>query len=101
MPNKTKPYSRRDFLRNAGLAGIGSFMAATGRIAEAGQGKTLLTADKGSVTVPTRPFGKTGEHVSMLSLGGIVDLMSNQLLLILFLVVLTESDAVKLTLTKN
>jgi predicted aldo/keto reductase-like oxidoreductase len=31
--------------------------------------------------VPTRPFGKTGESVSILSLGGTIDMLSNQLLL--------------------
>jgi predicted aldo/keto reductase-like oxidoreductase len=38
------------------------------------------TADRDSV-VPTRPFGKTGANVSILSLGGMFDIASNQLLM--------------------
>jgi hypothetical protein len=38
------------------------------------------TAEKESV-VPTRPFGKTGANVSILSLGGMFDIASNQLLM--------------------
>jgi hypothetical protein len=38
------------------------------------------TADRTSV-VPTRPFGKTGANVSILSLGGMFDIASNQLLM--------------------
>lgn len=32
-------------------------------------------------TVPKRPFGKTGDKVSILGLGGMFDIPSNQLLL--------------------
>jgi predicted aldo/keto reductase-like oxidoreductase len=38
------------------------------------------SADKASV-VPARPFGKTGANVSILSLGGMFDIASNQLLM--------------------
>jgi predicted aldo/keto reductase-like oxidoreductase len=38
------------------------------------------SADKASV-VPTRPFGKTGANVSILSLGGMFNIASNQLLM--------------------
>lgn len=64
--------SRRKFLKKAGIAGIGSILAPI---------KKLLAASPQAETMPTRPFGKTGEQVSILSLGGIVDLLSNQLLL--------------------
>lgn len=64
--------SRRKFLKKAGIAGMGSILAPI---------KKLLAASPQAETMPTRPFGKTGEQVSILSLGGIVDLLSNQLLL--------------------
>ena len=64
--------SRRKFLKKAGIAGMGSILAPI---------KKLSAASPQAETMPTRPFGKTGEQVSILSLGGIVDLLSNQLLL--------------------
>lgn len=37
--------------------------------------------DKGDGLVPKRPFGKTGENVPILGLGGMFDIPSNQLLM--------------------
>jgi predicted aldo/keto reductase-like oxidoreductase len=37
--------------------------------------------EKGAMVVPTRPFGKTGVNVSSLSLGGMFDIPSNQILM--------------------
>jgi len=76
MSGKDKDLSRRDFLRAAGAAGIGSLLAPTGSLA----GELAQRRAEHQV-VPTRPFGKTGVEVSCLSLGGIFDITSNQLTL--------------------
>jgi predicted aldo/keto reductase-like oxidoreductase len=72
MTSYNPKWSRRKFLKSAGVAGVGSILAPA---------KQLFAASGGLATIPTRPFGKTGVQVSILSLGGIVDLLSNQLLL--------------------
>ena len=63
-------WSRRDFLRTVGFTGASSLLASAAHLAQA--------ADK-TLEVPKRPFGKTGEKVSILSVGGTLDLSSNQL----------------------
>ncbi|MCU0593211.1 MAG: aldo/keto reductase [Desulfobacterales bacterium] len=67
-----KDFSRRDFLKTTGAAGLGLLASAAAPAALAAQ-----ATDR----VPTRPFGKTGEQVAMLSLGGMFDIPSNQLML--------------------
>jgi predicted aldo/keto reductase-like oxidoreductase len=79
MSGKEKDLSRRDFLRAAGAAGIGSLLATTGSLA--GKPQELAERRAEHPVVPTRPFGKTGVEVSCLSLGGIFDITSNQLTL--------------------
>jgi len=64
--------SRRDFLKTTGAAGIG-LLAASAVPA------SLCAQDAGRV--PTRPFGKTGANVAILSLGGMFDIPNNQLML--------------------
>ena len=72
MTIKNHNWSRRKFLKTAGIAGLGSVVAPmTG----------LVNAAENDQTVATRPFGKTGEQVSILSLGGMFDIGSNQLML--------------------
>lgn len=74
-----KKLTRRDFMKIAGTAGIGSMtfsMAGIARSSDETQSKGA-----GSLMVPARPFGKTGENVSMLAFGGSQNLMSKQLLL--------------------
>jgi predicted aldo/keto reductase-like oxidoreductase len=72
MTIKNNNWSRRKFLKAAGVAGVGSVIAPmTG----------LVKASEKHETVPTRPFGKTGAQVSILSVGGTVDTGSNQLML--------------------
>ncbi|MGB6927830.1 MAG: aldo/keto reductase, partial [Syntrophobacteria bacterium] len=76
MSKKGTDFTRRDFLKTAGAATVGSLLGASetmGKISE-GSGTELAV-------VPTRPFGKTGARVSVLSLGGMFDIPSNQLLL--------------------
>ena len=72
MKKKISSCTRRDFLKTAGAAGVGSILAPV---------KQLSAASGELETIPIRPFGKTGEQVSILSLGGTVDLFSNQLML--------------------
>lgn len=64
---------RRDFLK--ALATLGLASMAIPRDAWGEPSKNQLA------TVPTRPFGKTGYTVSILSLGGMFDIPNNQLLL--------------------
>jgi uncharacterized protein len=72
MVTKKHDPSRRDFLKAAGAAGVGSVFSAINPLAEAAQGPE---------TVPVRPFGKTGATVSILSMGGMFDIASNQIMM--------------------
>lgn len=68
MSNKKGTYSRRDFLKTAGAIGVGSMLSPIESITNA-QESSNPNESPVSV-VPTRPFGKTGVDVSILSLGG-------------------------------
>ena len=72
MDTNQKGFSRRDFLRTAGIAGAGSLLAPAAHLAAA--------ADKTN-QIPQRPFGKSGIKVSILSLGGMFDISSNQIMM--------------------
>lgn len=74
-----KELSRRSFLKTAGAVGAGSVLSVTGALAQGTQEPPEKKPD--AVRIPTRPFGKTGVDVSILSLGGMFDIPSNQLLL--------------------
>ena len=76
MSKKKVDFSRRDFLKTAGAATVGSLLGATETV-----GKISASSGTELAVVPTRPFGKTGARVSILSLGGMFDIPSNQLLL--------------------
>jgi predicted aldo/keto reductase-like oxidoreductase len=65
-------WSRRRFLQATGAAGLGALMAPASRLATAAETPTK---------VPTRPFGKTGVDVSILSLGGMFNIASNQMMM--------------------
>ena len=69
---KNKKLSRRAFLKTAGLAGVGSLINPVAH--------TVAAADD-PPKVPKRRFGKTGVEVSILSVGGTMNLSSNLLLL--------------------
>lgn len=71
--------SRRQWLRGAGAAGLSSLLLSSGPMA--GIAEAAQTEGPTHEVVPTRPFGKTGVRVSCLSLGGMFDIPSNQLLL--------------------
>ncbi len=70
-------HTRRDFLPAAGVAGavLLPASASADAAAEAMKGKPAPP------TVPKRPFGKTGENVSALALGGYFNTRNNQPLL--------------------
>ena len=70
MSEKEKKDSRRTFLKAAGAFGAGSIIATLAPFVNASDksGSERIPP----VTVPTRPFGKTGVNVSILSLGGVL-----------------------------
>jgi predicted aldo/keto reductase-like oxidoreductase len=72
MTVNNNKWSRRRFLKATGTAGLGAIMAPVNKLASAAETPT---------TVPTRPFGKTGVDVSILSLGGMFDIKSNQMMM--------------------
>ena len=72
MSIKENHWSRRHFLKATGIAGLGALTAPVDKIAIAAETPTM---------VPTRAFGKTGIDVSILSLGGMFDIASNQLMM--------------------
>jgi hypothetical protein len=72
MQNKNYKLSRRAFLKTAGFAGVGSLLDPLAQ--------TVAAADN-PPKVPKRRFGKTGVDVSVLSVGGTMNLSSNLLLL--------------------
>ena len=76
MSKKEKNYSRRHFIKTVGAAGLGSTLMPLSTLSQA-QGNTSKKVAE-QMVVPTRPFGKTGENVSILSLGGVLKI-SDQL----------------------
>ena len=78
MSDNKESYSRRDFIRTAGAAGLGSVLAPFG-VLNAAHGTTSTAPPPGAMVVPTRPIGKTNVKVSILSLGGVLG-MSDQLM---------------------
>lgn len=75
----TKHVSRRNFMKAVSIAGVSSAISARTLAQTGAPAATPETA--APPNVPTRTFGKTGEKVSMLALGGIFDIVSNQLIL--------------------
>ncbi|MBA4366612.1 MAG: aldo/keto reductase [Desulfobacterium sp.] len=73
--SKGKGCSRRAFLKTAGTVGVSALASQPlfqqNAVAESSQ----------NIIVPTRMFGKTGKEVSILSLGGMFDIPSNQIVL--------------------
>ncbi|MGE5258370.1 MAG: aldo/keto reductase [Hyphomicrobiales bacterium] len=62
--------SRRDFIRAAGAAGLGSALVPLSSLTAAHAGTSAQV--QAPMVVPTRPFGKTGVDVSILALGGVL-----------------------------
>jgi len=78
---KKQHVSRRDFMKTVGVAGVGSVIATGSALAQTEPTTTGGASAPASSKVPTRAYGKTGVNVSMLSLGGIFDITTNQLVL--------------------
>jgi predicted aldo/keto reductase-like oxidoreductase len=79
---KENHVSRRDFVKTLGAVGVGSMVGAGQAFAQSNAPAVATAASPATpVKVPTRTFGKTGVPVSMLALGGIFDIVSNQLVL--------------------
>jgi predicted aldo/keto reductase-like oxidoreductase len=76
MPKMDIKKTRRSFLKTAGKVGTGTLLASMANLANASE-KTKVE-NKITTKMPTRLFGKTGEEVSILSLGGVLD-MSDQI----------------------
>ena len=70
MSSKKGNFSRRDFIKSAGAASLGSALIPLSSLTRAhGSSSTEMPA---KMIVPTRPFGNTGVNVSILSLGGVL-----------------------------
>ena len=70
MSRKKQNMSRREFVKTATAAGLGAPLLALGDASPARGGNASDTREQ--TMVPKRPFGKTGENVSILSLGGVL-----------------------------
>ncbi len=73
-----KTVSRRDFIRAAGAAGVGSVLMA-GK--SGANGSRTPKAPGAAEGLPNRVYGRTGVEVPVLALGGEIDYTQNQLLL--------------------
>jgi uncharacterized protein len=71
MCGKKGNFSRRDFIKAAGAAGLGSTLMPLSSLTLAHGSTSPQTPEQ--AVVPMRPFGKTGVNVSMLSLGGVLN----------------------------
>ena len=70
--------NRRSFLKAATVTGIASVLSP---LAESQNALGAQGPAADSLPISKRPFGRTGESVSVLSLGGMFDIPNNQLLL--------------------
>ena len=70
MSGKEENFSRRRFIKTAGVAGLGSTLIPLSflKLAHGSSSTKMLE----QMIVPARPFGKTGINVSILSLGGVL-----------------------------
>lgn len=68
MAERQKKLSRREFIKTSSAVGIGSMLSA-GRVLARASSEAENKSDVQNI-VPTRPFGKSGEKVSILALGG-------------------------------
>ncbi len=70
MSAKKGNFSRRNFIKAASAAGLGSVLMPLSALTQTHDSSSTKMPDK--MIVPTRPFGKTGVDVSILSLGGVL-----------------------------
>ena len=79
MDDKNKNWSRRDFMKIAGAAGVGAVVSPVEHlIADVVKSDSVASAPQ---LVPMRPFGKSGVEISILALGGAQNFKSKQNLL--------------------
>ena len=71
MSDEKKRFSRREIIKIAGMAGLGSTLLPMGTKGRAIGATSAQMPNPNKV--PTRPFGKTGVDVSILSLGGVLE----------------------------
>lgn len=69
---------RREFLKSASLTGLA---ALAGGGALAAPSTVLAQSGLPQAPMPQRPFGRSGRMVSLLSLGGMFDILNNRLML--------------------
>ena len=79
MKNDRHAISRRTFFKTAGAAGLGATLSPMLGKRDARAAAPAHADD--TTGVPTRPFGRSGIQVPILSLGGMFDIPSNQTLL--------------------
>ena len=77
MSGKKEIISRRDFIKSAGAAGVGTALIPFSSVTATQASSSTKMPDQ--MTVPTRAFGKTGVDVPILALGGVLD-MSDQII---------------------
>ncbi|MGD9369349.1 MAG: aldo/keto reductase [Desulfobacteraceae bacterium] len=70
MPKIKSKYSRRDFMKITGAAGLGSTLFSLGDSSPVHAGPSSKQPEPSMV--PKRPFGKSGIDVSILALGGVL-----------------------------
>jgi uncharacterized protein len=70
MSAKKSILTRRDFIKTTGAAGLGSVLVPLSSSTQAHGISQPNSAEQ--TTVPTRPFGRSGKNVSILSLGGVL-----------------------------
>ena len=70
MPGSKGNVSRREFMKAAGAAGLVTALGPFSSATQAHGSASAKTAEQ--PMMPTRPFGKTGVNVSILSLGGVL-----------------------------
>ncbi|MCX7020328.1 MAG: hypothetical protein NTY46_15340 [Candidatus Sumerlaeota bacterium] len=85
MRDVDKGITRRGFITSVGMAGLGSILTlAAGSVAAAESAETsapAIAAIPKGAKLATRKFGKTDVDVSILSLGGMFNILSNQIML--------------------
>lgn len=90
MSEKDKNVTRREFIKKAGVTGLTSFLMLSSGVISGVMAQEEKKEEKKDTPeekkpeipkMPLRTFGKTGIQVSILSMGGITDLTTNQILL--------------------
>ena len=83
MSDESNKLNRRDFLKTAGGAGLASILGSAAAFADpnAPKPKEPNAPAKKFEPVPRRKLGKTGVMVPILNLGGIFDIIENQIVL--------------------